>query len=287
MEQGQPSLSLLIGPAMLRPRQENTAGFTLVELLVVIAIIAILASMLLPALGKAKQRAQMIKCYSNLHQIGIGMKVYVDDNREMFPPAQISQDSPAVSPNSTADYVHANFLGGNDPLPAFKVGIPAATNRLLNPYVPAPEAWHCPADRGILNFRPTCFGAVGNDYRFNGYLFGNYWNAGVAEDPTYNLGLKKERWVPDTARYILMHEHAAYPWWGGTPDFQITSWHGASNPGKMYGPSTFKQDPDRLISPVLFVDGHSRQCDFTAIIHKDSSRGLEPCKDWMWYKPLR
>ena len=262
----------------------NRSAFTLIELLVVIAIIAILASMLLPALSKAKERAQLVKCINNLHQIGIGMKLYVDENRETFPPAAVSQYNSSVALGSPADSVHANFLGGNDPLPAFK-GLPPATNRFLNLYVPARQAWRCPADRGIFDFRPTCFGATGNDYRFNGYLFGQYDE--IAADRNYNLGLKKESWVPDSARFILMHEHAAYPWFADTPNYEITSWHGASNPGKMYGPSTLKQDSDRLISPVLFVDGHAQQCDFTAVIQKDPFHGLEPGKDWMWYKPLR
>jgi prepilin-type N-terminal cleavage/methylation domain-containing protein/prepilin-type processing-associated H-X9-DG protein len=60
-------------------------GFTLIELLVVIAIIAILAAMLLPVLGQAKHRAWTVQCVSNLRQIGMGMKMFADDNQELYP----------------------------------------------------------------------------------------------------------------------------------------------------------------------------------------------------------
>jgi len=65
--------------------QKPAAGFTLIELLVVIAIIAILAAMLLPALAAAKQKAWKTSCTSNLHQISLAMKMFADDNNDLYP----------------------------------------------------------------------------------------------------------------------------------------------------------------------------------------------------------
>ena len=62
------------------PKPDTPAGFTLIELLVVIAIIAILAALLLPRLARAKEKGQRAACYSNLRQVALSARLYMDDN---------------------------------------------------------------------------------------------------------------------------------------------------------------------------------------------------------------
>jgi prepilin-type N-terminal cleavage/methylation domain-containing protein len=264
-------------------------GFTLIELLVVIAIIGILASMLLPSLSRGKERARMTQCINNLRQMGISMKLYVDDQRGKFPLSY------AIEPDTQLLKEARPTLGGNDPAPEQLSCFPTAKARPLYPYMRPSEVYRCPVDKGQRLYfckctsplKPTDWEALGCSYHYNAGLLTYLAGGGFKEQPEderEGLAGKDEGWAIFPERYILLHEPPArlYPYrcLPFTPAWY--QWHYLGGPSDIEDPQTARQ---QFISPIAFVDGHAAQHNFSKALSTDPYFPYEPTKDWIWYKP--
>ncbi len=223
----------------IKTTQNERSAFTLIELLVVIAIIAILAAILFPVFARARENARRSSCQSNLKQIALGVKQYIQDYDEKFP-GQIGNKD--VSSTGTAN---AGPYGWAD---------------AIQPYLKSTQIYQCPSEDTSPNTDPRTSGYT--DYYINGAL-GNtgpnaagaavYDNGGISEAAVLNQTLTILNMDGNGASGDSRYRGNGNSSTGGvssaSPSINIAAYGGLASTGGIY---------QRHLegSNISFVDGH-------------------------------
>jgi prepilin-type N-terminal cleavage/methylation domain-containing protein/prepilin-type processing-associated H-X9-DG protein len=269
---------------MSKTRRE---GFTLIELLVVIAIIAILASLLLPALAKAKERANQTTCLSNLKQWGLAMAMYADDNNQYYPASRDLHFTATADNNPTWTEMYA-LATGSPPIglsdwfsalppyvsswPLWEYGANSISN---NVFVQARSIYICPTASGIP-FQPGDPNSLTSIEPGAGP--GPTFNYGMNQRINYNLPAPNN--VPETpfkvtqaahpSAFVVFAEQRVHqselPYYGTTPQ-DLSSTYTWCN--RFSGRHS-------LGGNIVFSDGHAAYFKYSYVVGQSAGKIVDP-----------
>lgn len=249
------------------PSPSPKSCFTLIELLVVVAIIAVLASLLLPALSKARDHARRGVCQANLKQIGMASTLYADDNAGFF---------------MTLKAIHSGNTASNVGQYTFRVAQGKAgtaangynrTDKLLNTYAGGPavadtvgrnlRVFSCPSDKGdadggfYAGIKPTVWDTLGASYFAN--------TMANTDGATYTSSLWNRRLeeAVNPAKMIMQSEWASYNYLANKNPARLTYWHRSDEFG--WGNMAFVDQHVSFIKVTFSSPNYQRGSDWSFI----------------------
>lgn len=229
-------------------------AFTLIELLVVIAIIAILAAMLLPALAKAKNRANQTRCVSNLKQLGLGMMLYLNDHRDTFA-GSASRNTYGFQPD--------DWIYWRTNMPTAPINKSPVVSLLGNMTVSqALQVFRCPMDKDDSSRIQT-----GQPYYLFSYTMNSYGTEGMSSTPGRPFKISQ---VKRPSTKIMLAEEVAAAKRGDTPPPPV-NYQAVVDDGRWVPDSNYLTVRHQNKGDVAFADGHAQAVDYRFAIQRINS----------------